>query len=80
MTQKGYSPEMLAVMAEQEARRKSSPILCKLEDERIFSVRRDGDRVLFTESCDDYYEMRLSVAEVRQLISELTSMVEGKSP
>lgn len=58
-----------------------TPILDRLRSERIFSVERDaeGGGVVFTESCDHYFSVRLAAYEVLILIEELRAVVNGEA-
>jgi hypothetical protein len=52
-------------------------ILEKLNDARIFSVELDKHKstLIFTESCDAWFDSHLNKEEVLQLIKELTDLV-----
>jgi len=47
-------------------------ILKKLEDERVFSIKKNDDgSYRFREECDEYFKCNLSKIEMMQLIEEL---------
>jgi hypothetical protein len=49
-------------------------ILDLLSDGRIFSIEKQGDRYVFTEGCDCYFEETLSEEEFVGLIEELQAL------
>lgn len=52
------------------------PILYRLAN-RILIIERKGDKLVFTEACDLYFEAELSADEVRQLARELTELADN---
>ncbi len=59
---------------------KDKPLLCRLREERIFSVgpARDG-RLGFMEECDAHFGVLLTREEVRQLADELRMAADAPS-
>ena len=55
----------------------TTPILSKLEKERVFSVQIDGHGFCFVEECDTYFALHLSRAEVFELAAELIALANG---
>jgi hypothetical protein len=58
---------------------KYDSILKLLSGGRIFSVEKQGDRYVFTEECDNYFEETLSELEFIGLIEELQALL-NKQP
>jgi hypothetical protein len=45
-----------------------------LDNERIFSVEKDGEQFVFTEECDRYYTTRLSKEQMVTLACEILTL------
>ena len=56
------------------------PILAKLENEKVFSITREGDGFRFVEGCDNYFSIVLSVEETRTLGMELIALADISTP
>ena len=56
----------------------ANSILRKLDEESIvaFEIDRENNLLVVTEQCDDYYDVDLTYTEAKQLIKELTELVE----
>lgn len=50
--------------------------LQNLCDGGIFYIVKEGELFLFTEACDNYFEMSLSKEQVNKLINELKDLVK----
>lgn len=51
-----------------------SEMLDRLDNERIFSIYKDGDGFIITEECDGYFEVRLKADELRRLAEEIIEL------
>ena len=67
-------------LREEDARlfRQNFPILHKLDDDRVVEITlsTDSTEMIIEESCDCYYDVRLTKSEARQLIAELSTLVD----
>ena len=54
-----------------------SSILDHLKEERVLDVYRSGNKIYFTEMCDQYYGTSLTKDELYKLIKELTYLADN---
>lgn len=52
-------------------------VLSRLDEGRVFYIRRDGEMFVVCEACDDYFGERLTRDELRQLASEIMELANG---
>ena len=53
------------------------PILNRLKEERVLDVYRSGNKIYFTEMCDQYFRISLTKEEMYKLIEELRYLTDN---
>ena len=54
------------------------PMLLKMANERIFSIRKNGDKFEICENCDECFDAKLTADELRQLGKEIMEMADAR--
>lgn len=56
--------------------REPKTVLEKIERAHVFDAEVTGSILTLTEGCDYYYDVRLTKSEARQLVTELTALID----